>query len=230
MRYPVSNTGSKVEFNKDWYVAQAFGNKTDYGYHEGVDINTRTGGDTDLGKEIKAISSGPIEYYHYGSHPTKGFGRHLVYRIDGPWGTRWVMCSHMTETGSFSQQQVSEGQVIGYVGKSGTPVAHLHFSIFKKDPVNLRNGIDTIAKTVEELNEAWEDPMAFIETWSKKPVEPAKPIITDQTLIPLGGQYGNVEVQAIRSMLADRDRQISTLAAQLNDSVSKIQSIRKIVA
>jgi hypothetical protein len=98
MRYPVSAGGSKQEFDDKWYVAQGFGATTTYGFHEGVDINLKTGGDTDLGQELKSISNGRIVYYHYSSHPTTGFGRHLVVKIDGAWGSRWVHYCHCLDT------------------------------------------------------------------------------------------------------------------------------------
>ena len=168
MRYPVGNTGSKEEFDRDWYCAQDFGVLKAYGWHEGSDINLKTGGDTDLGQEVKAIANGRLVYYHYSSHPTTGFGRHLVYRIDGPWGSRWVMYSHLSEDDFLrGEQDVSEGQILGRLGKSGnSPSAHLHWSIYKVDPVGF--GIDNYANTLDELNNLWEDPIVFVETWSKQ--------------------------------------------------------------
>src|SRR5258706_10537917 len=98
MRFPVGPTGSKEEFFRDWYDAQPFGTATSYGFHEGADINKTTGGDTDLGQELKAIAKGKIVYYH-NFHTTvpNTFGRHLVYRIDGPWGVRWVHYAHCAD-------------------------------------------------------------------------------------------------------------------------------------
>ncbi len=229
MRYPTSNTGTWEDFNRDWYIAQRFGEPTSYGYHEGIDINTRLGGDTDLGKEIKAIAKGRITYYHYASHPTSGFGRHLVYKITGSWGERWVMCSHMTESGLFSQQDINDGQVIGYVGKSGTQVAHLHFSIFKVDPATLRNGIDTIAKTTTELNNWWENPVLFIENYINESTN-NQVEINDQTLIPLGGQWGNQEVQAIRSILSDQVSRLNSNMITIADLRSQIGSKDEVIS
>lgn len=164
MRFPVGSTGSKSEFEQFWYDAQPFGSVTSYGFHEGADINKRTGADTDLNQELKAISNGTIVYYHRNSHPTTGFGRHLVIKIDGPWGTRWVMYSHLSDQDFLGGiQTVSEGQIIGRIGKSGTPVAHLHFSIFKVDPTSLPSKIDSIAHNESELNQYWENPISFIE-------------------------------------------------------------------
>lgn len=161
MRFPVN------DFKEKWNTTAGygFGAQTNYGYHEAVDINLHSGGDSDLGQQIYAIAKGKLEYYHKGSHPTKNFGYHSVYRIEGPWGVRWVHQAHMMEDLTVGVQDISENQQIGRVGKSGTTWAHLHFSIFKVDPSTLSNGIDTIAKNKSELNSWWEDPIAFIERW-----------------------------------------------------------------
>lgn len=60
---------------------------------------------------------------------------------------------------------MEEGQQIARVGKSGTVYAHNHFTIFKVDPATLPQGIDTVATTWQQLNDWWEDPIAFIEKW-----------------------------------------------------------------
>lgn len=46
---------------------------------------------------------------------------------------------------------------------------------------------------------------------------PATTVITDQTKIPLGETYGTQEVQAIRSMLRDKDRSIVSLSQVIDD-------------
>lgn len=223
MRYPVGNTGTKEEFERNWYNAQVFGKQTTYGFHEGVDLNLKTGGDTDLGQEIKAIANGKIVYYHYSSHPTTGFGRHLVYRIDGAWGTRWVHCCHMTDQNFLnSTQDVSEGQIIGRLGKSGTPYAHLHFAIFKVDPVAF--GIDNIANTTTELNQYWEDPLAFINTWMA-PAVPTPSPVTDQSKYDFGEGFGIMELQAARGIMHDLKREKNGLRNRLNEGATKLHNL-----
>jgi hypothetical protein len=186
VRYPVTSDGSLESFNRDWYNAQGFGAQTSYGYHEGADLNLKTGGDSDLGQELKAIANGRIVYYHYASHPTTGFGRHLVYKIDGGWGTRWVMYSHCDSNNFLGAvQDVSEGQIIARLGKSGnSPSAHLHWSIFKVDPATF--GIDNFANNLTELNQHWEDPIAFVNTWMVAPPPTPTPDIRLQLLNEAG--------------------------------------------
>jgi murein DD-endopeptidase MepM/ murein hydrolase activator NlpD len=198
MRFaPVAN--SRESYQNDWYLAQGFGAVTTYGRHEGIDLNLKTGGDSDLGQPLYAVANGQVVYYHRNSHPTTGFGRHLVIRIDGPWGTRWCHYCHMEDADFLgSSQTVTEGQMVGRLGKSGnSPSAHLHFAILKVDPAT--SGIDNIANNETELNQVWEDPISFINTWSAAAPAP-QPVITDQTRIP---QIDNLEVQQIRSLLND---------------------------
>lgn len=222
MRYPVTATGTKEAFEKDWYIAQGFGNQTSYGFHEGADINLKTGGDTDLGQEIKAISNGKIVYYHLTSHPTTGFGRHSVYKIDGPWGSRWVHQTHMSDQDFKTSGDVTEGQIIGRIGKSGTPYAHLHFSIFKVDPVAF--GIDNIANTSSELNQYWEDPIAFINTWMA--TAPTPPVMgTDQTKYDFGDGFGIMELQAARGIMHDQKRKIVDLENRLSNGADDLRNL-----
>lgn len=220
MRYPVSNTGKKEEFEKFWYNAQPFGAVTSYGFHEGEDWNLRTGGDSDLGQEVKAIASGTMVYYHFSSHPTTGFGRHSVYKINGPWGTRWIHQSHLSDQDFKTSGDVTEGQIIGRVGKSGTPYAHLHFAIYKVDPVAF--GIDKFARNQTELNQYWEDPTAFIEKWMTVTPSPVEPVITMQTKIP---QIGNMEVQAIIGVMGDKDREITSLKGKLTSGATQLREL-----
>jgi murein DD-endopeptidase MepM/ murein hydrolase activator NlpD len=150
MQYPVH------EFKEKWYIAQGYGVKTDYGYHEADDINLKTGGDSDLGQELLAIADGDITSVH--SH-TKipSFGKHLHLKIETPFGVRWAHYAHCQDILVSEGTKVKEGQLIAHLGKSGTTVAHCHFAI-KKEPT----GVDAIAKTLEDLAK-WEDPIAFIE-------------------------------------------------------------------
>jgi murein DD-endopeptidase MepM/ murein hydrolase activator NlpD len=202
MRYPVGITGSRQEFEQYWYIAQDFGVRTDYGYHEGVDINLKTGGNTDLGQALLAIANGRIVYYHYGSHPSLNFGRHIAIRIDGPWGSRWVHYAHCDSADFLNvAQNVSEGQMIARLGNSGnSTLAHLHFSIFKVDPSTI-GGIDKVARTLTELNSWWENPISFIQQW----LQPDCPPITDTTVIP---QIRNLQVGQINTLIEELESKI----------------------
>lgn len=222
MIYPVGD-GTRTTFERDWYVAQGFGNPTSYGVHDGADINIKTGGDTDLGQELKAIAKGEIVYYHYGSHPTQNFGRHLVYKITGDFGTRFVHYAHCLDVGFLNlAQEVVEGRIVARLGKSGTPYAHLHMAIFKVDPTTLPSGIDSIAHNTNELNQIWEDPIAFLNTWTQV----SSPVITEQTHIPLGGTYGEPELQQVRSMLIAKDADLVSKSGEITNLKQRIQAAK----
>lgn len=154
MRLPVE------DFDK-WYSAQKFGVKTSYGYHEGEDLNLKTGGDTDLGQPLFSIAEGEVTSVH--SHtgaPT--FGKHVHIRHEGEWGVVWSHYAHCSEVLVKIGDKVQEGQVIAKIGKTGTKYAHCHFAI-KKEPT----GVDGIAKTQEDLKK-WTDPTEFILEWARK--------------------------------------------------------------
>lgn len=221
MIYPVGN-GTKQDFEANWYVASGFGEQRPTYLHEAADINRKTGGDTDLGEPIKAIANGRIVYYHYSSHPTLNFGRHLVYKISGNFGDRWVHCCHMSDQDfKGSVQDVTEGQLIGRIGKSGTSVAHLHFAIFKVDPASA-GGIDNIANNQTELNQYWEDPINFLNQWTQAPI-PQPPPVTDQSKYDFGDGFGIMELQAARSVMQDQKNNINNLNNKIQNARNALQ-------
>lgn len=158
MKYPVAN------YKEKWYDAQPYGSPTSYGYHEGADINLKSGGNTDLGQPLYAIADGVVSSIH--NHTTANtFGNHLHIQHDGPWGSVWSHYAHCQSLVVKVGQSVKEGDLVGYLGKSGTTLAHLHFCI-KLMPT----GIDAIARTKEDLAK-WTDPILFIEKWAKAPTQ-----------------------------------------------------------
>lgn len=165
MSYPVGRPGRTLD--PLWYDAQPFGTPTSYGFHEGPDYNLKTGGNSDLGQPLYAVADGKIVYYHNSSHPTKNFGRHMVLECETSRGKRWYHYAHCQEI-TATIKTVKEGDIIGKVGISGTTVAHLHFAVYKVDPSTLPQGIDTIAKTKQQLNDWWE-PFEVLSTQEPMP-------------------------------------------------------------
>ena len=214
MKYPVHN------FKEKWYNAQGFGVKTDYGYHEGDDLNLKTGGDSDLGQELLAVADGEITSVH--SHtgiPT--FGNHLHLKINTPFGEKFVHYAHCQDILVPEGAKVMEGQLIAHVGKSGTTVSHLHFAI-KNQPT----GIDGIAKTQDDLLK-WEDPIPFIE----KCILKEKEVLNEQALkdkisdletkvesLNEAVASKSLEVNHIRTELESQERENFDLSAQLNEA------------
>ncbi len=169
MRYPVD------DFKTRWNTTAGFGfgDKTDYGSHEAVDLNTNAGGNADLGESLYAIAKGTVTSIH--SHTTKpSFGKHLHIKIVGPWGERWVHYAHCNEIFVTEGQEVNEGDRIATVGNSGTVYAHCHLAL-----KNTPTGVDGIAKTLEDLKK-WEDPILFIEKWMGASTEEMIPVPRSQ--------------------------------------------------
>lgn len=167
-QYPVGD-GTRETFEKEWYVALGFGAKTDYGYHDGADINLKTGGDTDHGKPLFAIADWKIAYYH-NSHPESGFGTHFIYQVESPFGTRWIHSAHTQKPLDWTKVTSGQkGQKLAEIDKTGRPrlilPAHVHLTVFKKDPSGLPHKIDSIFKTLKDLNEWCEDPIDFFKKW-----------------------------------------------------------------
>ena len=238
MRFPTGATGSIAEFDRDWYNAMKFGEPQIYGFHDGNDINLRTGGDSDLGQEVKAIANGTITYFHLASHPTYGFGRHLVEKIVGAWGTRWIHYAHLQDVDFHKDlHEVSEGEIIGRIGKSGTTVAHLHFAIYKVDPIGF--GIDNVPNNLTELNQNWEDPQAFIRKWITAPAPTPQPDIRltllNQAAILTEGDtrraidrdkaYPQLETEknALQGQYAALETRYSSLKTRIKSAVDSVQ-------
>lgn len=157
MIYPVLN------YKTEWFNSSGydFGDRTPYGYHDGKDLNDNGAGNSDLGKPLYAVAKGKVVGIHNHTEYNT-FGKHFFVQIDGPWGTRYVHYAHCNETFVYNGQIVEEGQKIATVGRTGTIYSHCHFAIKKK-----ANGMDTVASNWTMLNDAWEDPITFIEQYMK---------------------------------------------------------------
>lgn len=198
MKLPVN------DFKNLWYIAQGFGEKTDYGYHEGVDLNLKTGGDTDLGQSLMAIANGQVTSVHeHTGIPT--FGKHLHIKFDSPFGVRFVHYAHCQKILVPEGASVTEGQQVAELGKSGTKVAHCHFAI-KNQPT----GVDGIAKTQEDLAK-WEDPIVFIEKCIQEE-EKAKEVVSVESL--------NQQIIELHKQMSDAHSAL----ASLQDTISKLQA------
>lgn len=230
MIYPVGK--DKQDFIDKWKIDQVFGNPTSYGLHEGIDLNLRTGGNSDLGQPIFAIADWEWAYYHIGSHPSRGFGIHYAYKITGQFGERWVHYAHNQQVIRKSGDHGNEGDELSRLGNSGTTYAHLHFSIFTVDPSTLRNGIDTIAKTKDELNQWWEDPIQFIEKWMDPPIDwEAECKNKDEEIDAKNKQIGNLEgqVKGLLSNNSELSKKLGECQSQKQAMAIKIESQNNII-
>lgn len=158
--YPVGKT--KEEVDSKWYLADKFNSDRGTYFHSGVDWNLNTGGDSDLGQPLYAVGDGKIVYYHNSSHPNSGYGRHMVLMCETPFGIKWFHYAHCQEI-ITDVKEVKAGDIIGKLGKSGTKYAHLHFSVFHKDPKDHPKGIDLVDTDAALLDEYLEDPIKLLD-------------------------------------------------------------------
>ncbi len=118
-RYSVPLTG--LDFLQ-WYGSHQV-------YHPGVDFNYGSGWD-DFGQEVFAAKDGVVVYIHDNVSTSSGFGKFVIIRHSGSIYTR---SSHLREiTVKNVGTRVQEGDIIGYLGNTGTSSPHLHFEVFNE--------------------------------------------------------------------------------------------------
>ncbi|MBN1108721.1 MAG: M23 family metallopeptidase, partial [Bacteroidales bacterium] len=98
-------------------------------FHAGMDFTAPTG------SEIYATGNGTVEAVNTSA---RGFGKHII--IDHGYGYK-SLYAHMDGFNVRRGQKVERGDVIGFVGNTGTSVApHLHYEVRLNgksvDPVN----------------------------------------------------------------------------------------------
>jgi len=98
-------------------------------FHYGMDFSALTG------TPIYATGNGKVKKVKYSR---RGYGKHVI--IDHGYGYE-TLYAHMTKYIVKKGQSVKRGEIIGYVGSTGTSVApHLHYEVHKNgrkiNPVN----------------------------------------------------------------------------------------------
>ncbi len=90
--------------------------------HAGVDLRTY------CGTKVYAASAGTVQWAQY----RYGYGNQVMLN-NGYWNGKSLMSSynHLTSFVVSAGQQVSQGQLVGYSGNTGTSAAcHLHFEVY----------------------------------------------------------------------------------------------------
>lgn len=128
-----SPLATKLVIRNDDYGGGYFGAKRSGGRrHNGADFLA------DTGTPVLAVKPGVVRYARY----KRGNGNYVV--LNHWWGYKTVYC-HLSKLSVNEGQRVREGQVIGFVGKTGNAnrggiAAHLHFELHKngapEDPMN----------------------------------------------------------------------------------------------
>lgn len=100
-------------------------------FHTGVDLTAPAG------TPIYAAAAGTVEMAVSG----RGYGKHIVLRHDNGYSTHYAHLSLFAGALKVGQR-IEQGQVIGYVGRTGTATGpHLHFEVRKDghpvDPMTL---------------------------------------------------------------------------------------------
>ena len=136
--FPVGPRGASSVFNthkvdtvlndpgyfKDWKA-----------WHPGEDWNGKSGGNTDLGHPVYAISNGRVvDFGNYEPY----WGKIILLEHALPDGSRvWSQYAHLDRIMVQRKgQQIRRGQQIGTIGKGGSKAtwyAHLHFEIRRKN-------------------------------------------------------------------------------------------------
>jgi len=129
IRVPVNNPRITQGFGANPAYYKQFGQKG----HNGIDYGQNTG------TTIYAAESGTIYFEGFGQNNAwLGAVAGISVLIDH--GKFYTGYAHMQNTVINRGQKVSKGQVIGYVGATGTATGpHLHFEVLPK-PVNINNG------------------------------------------------------------------------------------------
>jgi hypothetical protein len=127
----------KVPFacNQEWKGAT-------YNTHnplKAIDLNLRSGGDTDLGQPVKASAAGTVTRVE---SLQNSYGKYVIIEHNGTWSTLYA---HLNQINVKVGDRVTDTTTIGTVGKSGgVTSAHLHYEQRKNNTsVNIIFGKST---------------------------------------------------------------------------------------
>jgi len=124
-------------------------------WHTGVDLNNPSGGNSDCGQSVHAITDGQVIL---AQKLSGSWGKVLVIWHPGP-GV-WTRSAHLTDFRVQKGDVVQAGQVVGTVGRMATGgFCHLHFDVFKKAPADW-NFFPRNDK--EAVQQYCTDPLAFL--------------------------------------------------------------------
>jgi len=143
-------------------------------YHPGVDFNWGANANADKGQDVVAIASGVVVYVSPRG-TNGGLGNYLV--IHHPRLNVWTRCLHLDDVVVRAGDEVRQGQLVGFLGDSGTTSSHLHAEVLNAQGLAwIRDWRRPYGRYPEGLPKAvvaamWLDPLRFIETTT----EPAQP-------------------------------------------------------
>ena len=124
---PMSNKDLKrLASGFGWRIHPVYKNEM---FHSGIDFTAPTG------TEIYATGNGVVERVEINGH---GYGNNVI--INHGFGYE-TLYGHMSRIKVYQGQKISRGELIGYVGSTGTSSGpHLHYEVIKNgekvNPVN----------------------------------------------------------------------------------------------
>lgn len=153
--YPVGSS-KRVTQAKDgdgWYTAQDFGENN----HLGEDWNKETGGNTDCGAPVYAVSRGTIIF---AGEAGPGWGKVIIIRHRLPDGTLVeTLYSHLSSI-SRTGGDAARREKIGEIGSAdGAYLCHLHFELRLSDSAAW--GLTGTGYSADR--KGWTDPSDFID-------------------------------------------------------------------
>ena len=195
-------------------------------YHPGDDYNWGVAGDNDLGQEAVATASATV--FHV-STSTAGYGNLLILKhtlgynlkrfIKDKYGidtdTLYTLYGHLQSISVKVGDEVTVGQVVGKVGKSGTQWAHLHCEIYSlwKDLKNTSYRFYPVGWSKEKVSENYLPAYFFIE---------ASKNLEEVTFLGKTKEYW-LQVEADRTdlmtQLANRDKDFLKIKTGLDDQI-----------
>lgn len=120
--------------------------------------------------------------------------------------------AHLSKISVNLGDTASEGQLIGYSGNTGNSTgAHLHWGYFRTRTRNRDNGFVGYIDQTDWLN------------FSAPTPEP----INDKTKYDFGGEIGTQEMGAVRSMLNDLKRDLTSTKGELAFAQTELSNARK---
>ena len=145
------------------------------GVHVGIDYNGPGGGNTDLGFDIFSVANGIVEKLISWDGKSVGYGNHLFIRHElSPYlqkkygiGVIYSHYAHLEAFRCFEGQEVTKGQVIAKLGKSGTELGHLHLETRKPTGRGYNDYPST--QPLDWLRKYYFDPYYFIQDNLKEP-------------------------------------------------------------
>lgn len=184
--FPIAFTGS---YPNNWagYVFLQWTSQN--AFHPGIDWNWG-GGEDDYGKPVQCVANG--EVVHQSTQTGLGYGTIVVikheltdqlyefikarYNVDSR--NLYSFYAHLKEEIVSEGQELDRGELLGYIGKSGTTASHLHQELYKPIPGTQWRYWPTLANGWDEtrLKQYYIDTYDFIvnqplpetNNWSEK--------------------------------------------------------------